>query len=231
MRTLFSILGWTGNLALLIPSLILIVAQWGPESMLPYSDFIPSDQLFCYAFYGAIIFAILVPLSIFKIANNDESRTVLTWVKYIVLFLLSVVLGLILGYAGTIKAGYLLGNTVMKDSLTDDKPVQTVVIEKTHNTVRSRYAYCEYEFNTTIGTGDITWYEKMFSPTQLCVTSDVYNDVSNNEGILLLGKGNESLGFFMDKILTNSNIEKIKELSEEKTEGTEENTDLQIGEE
>ncbi len=217
MNIFRSLLGWIGNLALLIPSLILIIAQWAPKSILPYSDFIPSDALFQYAIYGAIALAILVPLSLFKTYNNEEGKfTFFSWVKYIVFFILSVVLGAVLGYAGTIKGGYILGNTVMKENLTDNNPLALTLEEKVHNTVRSRYAYCEYELNTAMGTNDIQFYEKFFIPTDLCVNETIYNDAAAGENIVLLGNGNDQLGFFFESLLTQKDIEKIKKQNAEK---------------
>lgn len=209
MRNFFLTLGWIGNFFLIIPALVLIFAQWAPISWMPYSEFIPSDALFQCAFWVGIAFAILVPLSILKVIANEENFSAFAYIKYIVLFILSVILGGVLGYAGTIKGGYVLGNTVMNEQLTDEKPLQIALIEKQHNTVPSRYNYCEYNFNTNIRNEKNTIYESFFLPTTLCVEKELYEDAQAGENIVLLGKGNKNLGFFINGVITQNDINRI----------------------
>ena len=216
---LTSFFAFLGNASLLIPALIILFAQFAPESILPYAEYAPDSFIFNIAFYVAIACAVLAPLSIIKIikADNLEEKTgVFRFIKYAFLALISAAIGLYLGYAGTVKGAYIFGNitAVSGEDSTDLRRVQI-----TSKQINSAKRACPQELKTS-DTISRPFYESYFYPSTLCATDELFQSVEEGENITLQGTKITNVGFFIYIVWTEKDIAEFKEAtgSDNKTE-------------
>jgi len=201
-----------GNASLLIPALIILFAQLAPQNILPYAEYAPDSFIFNIAFYIAIAIAVLAPLSIIrtiKTDNLEEKTGAFRFVKYAFLAIVAAVFGLYLGYAGTIKAGYIFGNITAGnvEESTDLRRVHVI-----HKKINSAKRACPTEL-VTDNKADRPFYESYFYPSTLCVTDELFKNVNTGENIILQGSNITNIGFFMYTVWTEEDIAELKEIT------------------
>lgn len=208
MRILLNFLGWIGIITFIIPILALIFVSIAPENLFVYSDFIPSDFLFNTAFWVSIFVAILMPCSLLLFIINENNLSFLGKLTYFFVWIVFAFFGLIFGYTGTIQTGFIIASSFNPNILEKSEP-QKLSIEDKKSKKDDNIEECDY---LIIGKhkDDLTFYEKHFYPNMLCVTEDLYIDINKNDNIFLLGKYNHYIGFFLNGIITEEDLEMMR---------------------
>jgi hypothetical protein len=208
MRILLNFLGWIGIIAFILPILSLIFINIAPESLFIYSDFVPSDFLFNTAFWVAIFIAIMMPCSLLLFIINENNLSFLGKIIYFIIWIIFAFFGLIFGYTGTIQTGFIIASSFNPGLLEKSEPYK-LSIENKKSKKDDNITECDH---LIIGKHkeNLTFYEKYFYPNMLCITKDLYDDINKNDNIFLLGKSNNYIGFFLNGIITEKDLENMK---------------------
>lgn len=232
MKSVMRTLGWVGIVSLYTIVLVILIVQWAPQSIMSFHTLFPSEGLLNLAIWGSVLFAILSVLIVLRYAAHEKKCTWITRIKYglFAIFLLGI--GVILGYAGTIRAGEGIGNFFLKDSMSDSA-VEIQITEKKSN------KYCEAVLSIAKKENITSFYDKIvdaFTPSELCVSSEIYNGIEEGEVLTMVGKSHPSLGFFLEQVATPKQVEEIRKRQEEgtlntpKSENAEENKKEEVNE-
>lgn len=206
MKCIMRTVGWIGMIALYATVLLIIIVQWTPNSWTPFHELFPSILLFEYATWGAIILSILSLLILLKYRANETKCTWAIRIRYLIFAVILAVVGGFLGYAGVIKGGEAVGNFILKDSLSEVS-VQALIKEKRSSD------HCEAELVLDKGEENslTTNFKNIFVPSHICVANEIYNEVEEGGPVVMLGKAHDHIGFFIESIITPSELEKIQE--------------------
>lgn len=214
MKSVMRTLGWVGIIALYTMVFTILVVQWAPQSIMNFHTLFPSQELLNLAIWGSILFSILSILIILRYVANEEKCTWITRIKYGVfgIFLLSI--GAILGYAGTIRGGEGVGNFFIKDHMTNSA-VEVQITEKKSN------KHCEAVLSIAKNENLDSFHDKIidaFTPSEICVSNEIYNSIEEGEILTMVGKSHPSIGFFLEKVATPKQIKEIQERQEQESQ-------------